>query len=210
MNKRQLSAGLVAAAILCTMAQAGIPEPDNIIYGQMCIAGVPAAATDDVTIVAKTTVATQVVEVGRYKMGDSDAATDCNGDADCYILRIRLESVPAGETASSEAVILNRANPATVQLFLIQGEGAEQQIAELEITDSAVIRRLDLRDVPATVDLNGDGQENLSDYQVFAISIRGPIDPAPGTCNTADLNGDGFVDLLDFGLFQAMYSVSAE
>lgn len=210
MNKRHLTAALLAAAAPCAAASAGIPEPDYITYGQVCIGPSAASATDDVTIIAKATVASELREVGRYKMGDSDAATDCNGDADCYILRIRLESVPTGESPSGQAVILNRGEPATVQLFLLLDEAPEQLITEFDVADSGVIRRFDLRDAVASADLNGDGHDDLSDYQVFVNAARGPKDPALGACNPADLNGDGYVDLHDFGLFQALYTGPGE
>jgi len=195
---------------LCCTAAAGIPEPDYILHGQVCIGGAPASAGDDVTVIAKAIVQSQLREVGRYKMGDSDAATDCNGDADCYILRIRLESVPVGESPSGTAAILNRATPSSAYVFLMQGTGPEQFVAEIRIADSAVIRRLDLRDAAATADLNGDGRKDLLDHKVLVASLQGPGVSAPGTCNAADLNGDGHVDLRDFALFQAAFTGSGK
>jgi len=196
--------------MLGATAAAGIPEPDCILHGQVCIAGIPASSEDDVTIIAKATVQSQVREVGRYKMGDNDAATDCHGDVDCYVLRIRLESVPAGETPSGTAVLLNRSNPATVQVFLKQGDGPEVQVTELRVGDSGIIRRLDLRDAPATSDFNGDGHKDLADYKVFRASLLGPDVALSGACNPTDLNGDGHVDLRDSALLQSAFTGSGK
>jgi len=194
-------AGACSAAVL-----AGIPEPDYILHGQMCIAGTPASANDDVTIIAKAIVTSQLREVGRYKMGDNESASDCNGDTDCYVLRVRLETVPSGETPSGTAVVLDRANPALVLVYLIQGDAPQQLITTFRVADSGTIQRLDLRDVPATADLNGDGRKDLSDYQMFRTALQGPDLAPPGACNSADLNGDGHVDMRDFSLMQASFT----
>ena len=206
MKTRQLYATLLATVGLTAAASAGIPEPDYILHGQVCIGGVPASATDDVTVMAKATVESELREVGRYKMGDSDAATDCNGDTDCYILRIRLESVPPGESPSGDAVVLDRSNPSPVQVYLKLGAGAEQLIHQLQVADSGVIQRLDLRDVPTSADLNGDGDTDLLDYQIFRPSFQGPNVAVPGACTAVDLTGDGHVDLRDFAMFQAAFT----
>ena len=208
MSKRLLFGVILAGMFWSAVASAGIPEPDNILYGQVCIGGSPASADDDVTIIAKATVADQVCEVGRYKMGNNDSATDCNGDADCYVLRVRLESVPSGESASGRAVVLDRAAPATVQVYLRQGEEPAQLVKELQIPDLGVIQRLDLYDAAATADLNGDGHGDLQDYQIFGASFQGPNVAVSGVCNPADLNGDGYVDLRDFAVLQASFTGS--
>jgi len=93
-----------------------------------------------------------------------------------------------------------------VVVYLVQGEAPEQFITSFRAADSGTIQRLDLRDVPATADLNGDGSRNLSDYQIFRAAFQGPAVAAPGACNNADLNGDGHVDLRDFSIFQASFT----
>jgi hypothetical protein len=189
-------------------APGGIPEPDNILYGHVCIGGIPATSEDDVTVIAKATVDAEVREVGRYRMGDYPPANDCHGQDDCYILKIRLESVPAGETASGQAVVLDRGNPTPVQIYLLQGDDPEVQIAEVEVADSGIIRRLDLRDTPASADLNNDTYVDLTDYDLFHAAFQGPSVESPTSCNGADLNGDGHVDLRDFALLQAAFTGS--
>ena len=188
----------LACGVLCAVAaQAGIPEPDAILFGQVCVNGNAATDQDDVTVIAKATVDKQVVEVGRYKMGDVDAASDCNGDADCYVLRIRLESVPKGTTPSGKAVVLVSDGASSVELFVEEGTGPETSAVLLPITDRGTIQRLDLRNTPASADLNTDGQESLADHQAFLPSFQGPAVQSAQPCNPADLNGDGYVDLRD-------------
>jgi hypothetical protein len=200
----------VMAVVACPVAaMAGIPEPDVILYGHVCIGGHPASDQDDVTVIAKADVDSVVREVGRYKMGDLAAASDCHGQDDCYVLRTRLESVPAGESPSGTAAVLDRANPSTVQVFLVQGEGAEQLVTAFPVAQAGVIRRLDLRDTPATADLNGDGHTDLTDYQSMRPFLLGPGIVPVTSCNPADLNSDGYVDLRDFGIFQATFDGGA-
>ena len=133
MKHKSLAVAFLTVAVCSVAAVAGIPEPDVILHGHICIASDPASAQDDVTVIAKAAVDSKVREVGRYKMGDNPAASDCHGEDDCFVLKIRLESVPAGETTSGNAVVLDRANPSTVQIFLVQEQGPEQLITQFQI-----------------------------------------------------------------------------
>ncbi len=208
MKYKSLTVAFLTAFACSVAVAAGIPEPDVILYGHICIGDNPASAQDDVTVIAKATVDSQVREVGRYKMGDNTAASDCHGEDDCFVLRIRLESVPVGETASENAVVLDRANPSTVQVFLVQGQEPEQQVMELTIAQAGVIRRLNLRDTPATADFNSDGRKDLADFSILRASFQGPSVLSVASCNPADLNGDGHVDLRDFAILQAAFTGS--
>lgn len=208
MKCKSLVVALLTTLAISVAAAAGIPEPDVILHGHICIGGDPASAQDDVTVIAKATVDSQIREVGRYKMGDNPAASDCHGEDDCFVLRIRLESVPAGETASGNALVLDQANPSTVQVYLVQGQGPEQQVMELQIAQAGVIRRLDLRDAPPTADFNGDGRKDLADFSILRASFQGPSVLSVASCNPADLNGDGHVDLRDFAILQAAFTGS--
>jgi hypothetical protein len=208
MRSHQLLITCLCTAAMSATAAAGIPEPDVILYGQVCIDGQSASSEDDVVIVAKAFVDAQLVQVGRYKMGDHPAATDCNGDADCYVLHVRIESVPSGESATGRAAILNRANPTTVYLFLVQDGGAELFLTGFDVTDSGMIRRLDLSNVPGSPDLNGDGHTDLVDYQMLHAMLLGPVVLTPIVCNPADLNRDGHIDLGDFAILQNEFTGS--
>ena len=58
-----------------------------------------------------------------------------------------------------------------------------------------------------TGDMDGDGDEDLDDYDIFAECLAGPeVTTAPGSCtatqfDSSDLTGDVDVDLADFGRF---------
>ena len=75
MKNELLLVAIVMGAACPAAVSVGIPEPDVILYGHVCVNGSPASAEDDVTLIAKATVGGQVREVGRYKMGDNPAAS---------------------------------------------------------------------------------------------------------------------------------------
>lgn len=201
--KRQFILGtFLLTTVTAVVSIAGIPEPDTIIYGQACISGSSATDQDDVTIIARANVNGEIREVGRYKMGDHPGASNCDGDNDCYVLRIRMESVLAGTTPSDQSVILIPNNTSSVQLFVRQGSQTEELSGEIEITGRAMTIKLNIRNGTVTVDLNSDGQKNLLDYKLFKTFFLGPDVPSAAVCNPADINGDGFVDMRDAALMQ--------
>lgn len=202
MKKTLMLSVLLVASAMTLIASAGIPEPDTVIYGQACIGGTSATDQDDVTIIARADVNGEIREVGRYKMGDHPGASNCDGDNDCYVLRIRMETVLVGTTSSDQAVILIPNNTSSVQLFVKQGNQAEELSSEIEITGRAMTVKLNIRNGTATVDINSDGQKNLLDFKLFNTSFLGPDVPTSIVCNPADINGDGFVDMRDAALIQ--------
>jgi len=179
-----------------------IPEPDLILYGQVCLVSGPASDQDDVTITARTLVSGQSVVIGQYHMGDAPSASNCQGQTDCYVLRIRLETVPAGAVPSGTAAVLNPQTPGNVDVYMKQGAGAEVLVSTLSITDRGVIRRLDLRSGPVSTDVNNNGQTNLADHALLAAAWTGPATLSPLSCSRTDINRDGHVDLRDFALLQ--------
>lgn len=201
--KRQFILGtFLLTTVTAVVSIAGIPEPDTIIYGQACISGSSATDQDDVTIIARANVNGEIREVGRYKMGDHPGASNCDGDNDCYVLRIRMESVLAGTSPSDQSVILIPNNTSSVQLFVRQGSQTEELSGEIEITGRAMTVKLNIRNGTVSVDLNSDGQKNLLDYKLFKTFFLGPDVPSAAVCNPADINGDGFVDMRDAALIQ--------
>ena len=84
--------GIVVAVFLVggLVTLAGIPEPDNVLYGPVYFDGVLQTATDPVKAEVIARVDGVTNPVGVYTMAD-------NGDAgDNYVLRIRLESLADG------------------------------------------------------------------------------------------------------------------
>ena len=182
-----------------------IPEPDLILYGQVCLSSGPATDQDDVTVTARTVVSGQTIDVGKYHMGDEASASDCQGASDCYVLRIRLETVPTGSTPSATAVVLNPTAPNTVTIYMKQGAGAEVLVSTLSVGDRGVIRRLDLRGSPLSTDIDNNGQTNLVDHSLLVAAWTGPSATSAVSCNRADINRDGHVDLRDYALLQAAF-----
>lgn len=192
----------LAGASGATPGTGTIPEPDLILYGQVCLPTGAATDSADVTVIARTTIDGQPRDVGRYKMGDEPSASDCHGQADCYVLRIRVETVPVGESPSGTAVVLSPSAPSTVSLYVKPGAAAEVLVATLPVADRGVIRRMDLRTDPISADVNGDGLRNLADYAMLRAAITGPAVNITAVCDRADINRDGHVDLADVSYFQ--------
>ena len=84
---------------------------------------------------------------------------------------------------------------------MIDGENPEVMVAKVGVA-RGMIQSLNLRISPPTADLNGDGQNNLLDHQVFIASFQGPTVTTSPPCNPADQNGDGYVDLRDAAMMQ--------
>jgi hypothetical protein len=59
---------------------------------------------------------------------------------------------------------------------------------------------------PLSGDLDGDGDVDIDDFDLFADCISGPDVGFPPDCDLADLDGDGDVDLSDFAEFQSVFT----
>jgi len=55
-------------------------------------------------------------------------------------------------------------------------------------------------------DLDGDGDVDLDDFELFAECMNGPGNEPPGECEAADLDTDEDVDLADHAQFQALFT----
>ena len=206
---RLITTALALASVSAGAAENGtIPEPDVILYGQVCLSTGPATDQSDVSVIARTFVNGQMREIGRYKMGETPSASDCQGDADCYVLRMRVETVPAGAAPSETAVVLNPATPNTVDVFVKQGAEAEELAVQITIDDRGVIRRNDLRADPLSADIDGNGQKNLDDYALLNGSLTGPATMTTQICDRTDIDRDGHVDLRDYAILQGEFGGS--
>ncbi|MCK4341215.1 MAG: hypothetical protein KAY37_05765 [Phycisphaerae bacterium] len=68
-------------------------------------------------------------------------------------------------------------------------------------TDLGMVTDLTLP-APLPGDLNGDGDVDLDDFNIFADCMTGPVIPTTPGCEPADLHADDHVDLADFAVFQ--------
>ncbi|MFQ5495918.1 MAG: hypothetical protein ACE5EX_11120 [Phycisphaerae bacterium] len=198
MRHRHLSIALgVAMACGVLPAHSGIPQPDAVLYGNIRLDGLPVAATDDVTVVARVDGVAE--PVGRYKMGSSSVA------GNLYVLRVRIDAAVAGSPVGANAAQLGQ----TVALSVQRGAGAETFIREYRIGRIGALQRLDLDNavVPgqcATIDQD----VALDDHQALIACVQGPgRAPSPG-CDCADLDGDTDSDLLDWSRFQLQFTGS--
>ena len=62
--------------------------------------------------------------------------------------------------------------------------------------------------LPEPGDLDGDGDVDLDDFNIFAGCMTGPDVPTTSGCEPADLHADGDVDLADFAVFQMAFTGS--
>ena len=193
-----LSAGAASGAT--------IPEPDVILYGQVCLAGGPATDADDVSVIARTVVGSEVRDVGSYRMGGQPSASDCNGETDCFVLRVRLETVPQGESPSGTAVVLNPSTPSAVELYVKEGSSSEVPVGQFTASDRGLIRRFNLSAAPISADINNDTHRDMADYDLLRNALTGPATETTQPCDPTDINRDGHVDLLDYALLQAEFT----
>ncbi len=113
----------------------------------------------------------------------SPSAGTSTGEADPITVSYDLRSLPPGSYSATITI----ADPA--------GTNSPQ-----EITVSLVIRL-------HPVDLDTDGDVDLSDFGLFQLCYNGPNRSPTANCSVdADLDDDGDVDLTDFGQFQGCYN----
>jgi len=171
--KRQMLMVLILFAnmhVCATWAQ--IPEPDAILYGIVRIDGIPRAAGDDVSVIAR---AAGVEEaVCAYHLGDDENA------GDSYVLRIRLESLTdgTGKIVFQDTDILIDQSVA----IYVASEGLEVLAGTFTIGGRGIAQRFDL-DVLTSPDSDGDG---VVDQREIAWGLNP---------NETDTDGDGLSDM---------------
>jgi len=177
---------------LFIQAIAGIPEPDVILYGSLCVNGVrQRAAQTDVVVEAVVEVGGNPQVVGRYRMGDNQRA------GDSYLLRIQRESGVDGSEQSSDAA---RAG-GQIHVTLQKGNAPPTEAASpFTIDEPGTVRRLDL--FVGDVGLDGDGDGDLKDFALLQRCFTGSGGGLGTGCSSADLEHDGDVDLDDYKIFR--------
>jgi Dockerin type I domain len=132
-----------------------------------------------VTVVAR--VSGVANPVGVYRMGDSPTA------GDSYILRIRLEHATAASSVTSDVAQVGQ----TVQVFIKEGNGPEEQITTMLISEIGILAKVNL--------CRSDSVLNLADAAELAAC---PSISPNSHCPCADVNGDGQVDMRDWAMLQ--------
>jgi hypothetical protein len=151
---------LLIVVMNATLLQAGIPEPDMTLFGQVTVGGQLKGAHDNVSIIARVSGDPNSF-VGAYHMGDNPLA------GDYYILRIRLESLADGSSQSDNAALIGQ----TVDIFVKLTEYLEVHAASVVVGARGMTQYLDL-DIDSPVyldaDLNMDGIVNFKDFARLA------------------------------------------
>ena len=196
---RHFAFGLVAAS--ATVAAAGIPLPDVVLYGELRIGGaVIPASRSDVTVLGRVDGVTE--PVGTYRMGDNPNA------GDRYVLRIRLESLADGAAPSNNAAQIGQ----TVNLFAKEGDGAEQAVGTFAVSAAGVLKSLNLPVTAVKGDGDNDGDVDVRDFVSFVRCFSGPqgtpgFQPPDGPCAAKfDFEPDGDVDFVDFVGFVSAFT----
>ena len=141
MNAKSICRSILIAAALATAAQAGIPEPDAVLYGRVIVDGRLVTADDDVMVIARVEGAPK--PVGTYTMGGSATA------GDNYVLRIRCESLVDGSAQNEDAALIGQ----TAVIYVKVGRGVEKRAASFRISERGIAKE---RNLAVTI---GDGTE---------------------------------------------------
>ena len=211
--KRDFLIGATLAMGAATVAvTAGIPEPDVVLYGRVFVNRVVQQATDNVTVVARVDrpplgnfPGEEDVPVGLYPLGDTAAASEACAGADCYIVRVKLESLADGQPRSPDAAIIGD----TVRLCISKDGNPEvcDPADSYTITGRGTVRRQDIGIAPMKGDWNADTLVNLTDHPGFATCMQGPTRPATAQCQAVfDFDNDTHVDLDDFAAFERVFA----
>jgi hypothetical protein len=130
----------VCGTLAAMTAQAGLPEPDNLVFGTIAINGKAVTAADtDVRVEARRAISGPAIAT--YRMGDSRLAGDL-----FYQLRLPLESIPATNTA-------NFSLGETLFIFVFKGTNIINQ-GGFQIAEWGDVARIDFG---ASVDTDSDG-----------------------------------------------------
>jgi len=148
---------------MVSAARATIPEPDNLIYGNIVLDGnLVTAARSDVVIEARRTI--NGPAIASYQMGSDPAL------GSFYSLRLVLESVaPVSDTNVSQV-------SDTVFVSVTDGSGLRAQTSYL-IAERGVARRVDFG--AAAVDSDGDGLPDTWELQRYSNLNQSPASLAP-------------------------------
>lgn len=181
---------LFIAIMNATLLQAGIPEPDMTLFGEVTVGGEPIGAHDNVSIIARVSGDPDSF-VGAYQMGDNPLA------GDYYILRIHLESLADGSYQSTNAALVGQ----TVDIFVRPTAYLEILVTRVTVTEAGAVQYTDLyADAPdfSALDMNTDGIVNFKDYAAMANNWgRTDCSAVNNWCDGCDINESTSVDNSD-------------
>lgn len=169
---------------------AGIPEPDVVAYGSLCLNGVPQTSADTAVVIwATVNVGGTDRVIGEYRMGDNDLA------GNLYVLRIRRESGADGSAQGADAARAGQ----TVRVWVQVGNNTPLEAASFTLPEMGTIERRDLA-VGSSLGIDDDSDNDLRDFAKFQRCFTAPGGSVSQECAAADLDGDNDVDPDDFRL----------
>ena len=145
-------------------------------------------------------------------------------------LRETLDDFHAGPTVLQGRVIVSPRQPPTeysldvsavVNEFLLNGSdkaafrfqvdpdtphNANQAFIDALDSDPSTKPFLTIDETHVLGDMDGDGDVDVDDFDIFAHCVTGPDVPAEAGCETADLDTDGDIDLLDWRKLQIAFT----
>ncbi|MHC4211792.1 MAG: hypothetical protein ACYSWP_00330 [Planctomycetota bacterium] len=181
---------LLFAVLNAVIAQAGIPEPDMTVFGEVSVGAQTQGAHDNVSIVARVSGEPNSF-VGAYQMGDNPSA------GDHYVLKIHLESLADGSSQSANAALIGQ----TVDIFVRPTAYSEVLATSVTVGGRGQVQYFDLYvDAPeySAMDLNTDGIVNFKDFADVANNWdRKDCGTVNNWCNGCDVNQSTGVDYFD-------------
>lgn len=212
MMRKFLSVAALAIGVTAVASMAGIPEPDVVLYGRVFVNKMVQQTADNITVVARVDrpplgnfPGEEDIPVGLHHLGDVTAAAGQCAGADCYVLRIKLESLADGQPQSADAAIVGD----TVRLCV--SKGGNPEVCDLAdsytIDDRGTVLPQDVGIAPMKGDWNDDTLVNLTDHPNFATCMQGPTQSATAQCQAVfDFDNDSHVDLDDFASFEKVFA----
>ena len=205
---------LTVTALLCggLLLPAGIPEPYNLVYGEIELGGGRATSETTGIVVEARRFGTGGAFL-RYRMGSDPAATNF------YVLRLKMESRVAGEGVSEDASEVGD----TVYLTVINGGQVVDQIPYV-LGTRGTARRIDFGNIDADEDGIADGWEQA---YLFSLDFGPDDDPdSDGVSNLkeyllglnplradaphpADLNLDGQLTIQEVSAYYTAWRTGA-
>jgi hypothetical protein len=186
---------MVALLSLCCLSiNAGIPEPDNVLYGTITIGGIPITASrTDIIIEARRSVGGPALS--RYRMGSDPRL------GNFYSLNVPLESVPPIIDASSSQV-----GDALI-IVLTDATGMRAQTT-YNVAERGHVLRVDFGAVPAGADSDGDGLPDAWELNYFGNLNQGAGSTAPNGLTVLETFVQG-ISPTDTDLFELQITMNA-
>jgi hypothetical protein len=163
LNRMKSLMAVVAAVVFCAFVRAGVPEPDNVLYGTISLDGeAVTAGRSDIVIEARRTANGPALV--RYRMGTDSAV------GNFYSLRLPLESSPP-------VVAPNASVPGESVVIVVTDASGVRAETTFTFVERAAVQRVDFG--VSAVDGDGDGIPDAWELSYFTDRSRSGDSIAP-------------------------------